>query len=205
MRGIASVEAPREHVLEVAGRLFYAEGIRAVGVDRILAESGVAKATLYRHFRTKDDLVVAFIERRDELWRAWLAERVEALADDVFERPLVVFDAIAERVEAWGFRGCAFINTIAEFPDAAHPAHRAAVAHKARVRQYLESLLSDAGHDEPGDLAHQLMLLVDGAIAGAVRAQSPLPATVARRAAEVLLAEAQLPTTREGTGNVTAT
>lgn len=103
MRGRANVDDPREHVLAVAARLFYAEGIRAVGIERVQAESGVARATIYRHFPGKDAFVLAFIEQRDESWRAWLRERVEALSPEPDGRPLAVFDAIAERIRASAF------------------------------------------------------------------------------------------------------
>ena len=104
----------RSHILEVAERLFYAEGYRAVGVDRLIAEADVAKATFYRHFRTKDDLLVAVLEARDARFREWLARRVEALAADPRDRPLAVFDALAELFAADDFRGCAFLNTMVE-------------------------------------------------------------------------------------------
>jgi AcrR family transcriptional regulator len=187
MRGVRTVEAPREHVLEVATRLFYAEGIRAVGVDRILAESGIAKATLYRHFPTKDELVVAFIERRDLQWREWLAQRVGELEANPRERPIAVFEALRERLSTKGYRGCAFTNTIAEFPDRSHPAHRAAARHKEQVRVFIRGLLREGGYAHPDELASQLMLLLDGAIATAVRTHSPEPAALAHRAAAVLL------------------
>src|SRR5437660_1647306 len=93
----------RERLLDAAEELFYAEGVRAVGVERILAESGVGRASFYRHFASKDDLVVAVLRRRDQAWRAWLAERVDALGG----KPLDVFAALAERFACADFRGCA--------------------------------------------------------------------------------------------------
>src|SRR5436190_23651368 len=96
----------RERLLDAAEELFYAEGIRGVGVERILAESGVGRASFYRHFQSKDELVVAVLRARDERWRLWLDEAVTAHGGG----PLAVFDALAERFAAVDFRGCAFIN-----------------------------------------------------------------------------------------------
>ncbi|MYS87306.1 TetR/AcrR family transcriptional regulator [Embleya scabrispora] len=173
----------RDRLLATAEELFYAEGIRAVGIERILAESGVGRASLYRHFPSKDDLVVAVLEARDRRWRSWLAERVEALGG----HPLAVFDALAERFAHNDFRGCAFINTMIESADPDSPAHRVAAAHKERVVDYLEQLLTAAEVTEPALQARQFALLMDGAIVTALRERTPTPAARARRLAETLL------------------
>jgi AcrR family transcriptional regulator len=102
--------APRERILDAASAAFYRRGIRAVGVDSVIADADVAKATLYRHFPSKDALVQAFLERRDERWRAWFADAVERLAPDPADRPLAAFDALGEWFGSEDFRGCAFIN-----------------------------------------------------------------------------------------------
>src|SRR2546421_9625095 len=98
----------RQRLLETAEELFYADGIRAVGLERILSTSGVGRASFYRHFTGKDELVVAVLRERDRQWRAWLADRVAALGG----QPLCVFDALAERFARADFRGCAFINAM---------------------------------------------------------------------------------------------
>lgn len=174
----------RDRLLATAEELFYAEGIRAVGVERILAESGVGRASMYRHFPSKDDLVVAVLEARDQRWRSWLAERVEALGG----HPLTVFDALAERFEREDFRGCAFINTMIESADPDSPAHRVAAAHKEHVVDYLEQLLTAAGIAEPAVQASRFALLMDGAIVTALRERTPAPAARARHLAQALLA-----------------
>ncbi|MFI6581040.1 TetR/AcrR family transcriptional regulator [Embleya sp. NPDC050493] len=174
----------RDRLLATAEELFYAEGIRAVGIERILAESGVGRASLYRHFPSKDDLVVAVLEARDRRWRSWLAERVDALGG----HPLAVFDALAERFAHNDYRGCAFINTMVESADPDSPAHRVAAAHKESVVAYLEQLLSTAEVAEPALQARQFALLMDGAIVTALRERTPAPAARARRLAETLLA-----------------
>ena len=127
--------AARERILDAASAAFYARGLGAVGVDAIVEDAGVAKATLYRHFRTKDDLVVAFLRRRDERWRAWLRDAVERLAGGrPAERPLCVFDALGEWFASEEFRGCAFINAATEIADPAHPARSAVEDHSSALR-----------------------------------------------------------------------
>ncbi|MGW2218141.1 TetR/AcrR family transcriptional regulator [Nonomuraea sp. NPDC001684] len=180
----------RERLLDAAEDLFYAEGIRAVGVERILSVSGVGRASFYRHFPSKDDLVVAVLRRRDERWRAWLAERVEALGG----HPLDVFDALAERFARADFRGCAFINTMIETADPDSAAHRVAAEHKERVRAYVSGLIERDGRADAAELAHLFVLLVDGAIVTAVRERSTRPAQRARAAAAALLAPARTTT-----------
>ena len=126
----------REHVLGVAHELFYWHGIRAAGVDdRVAAAAGVAPTTLYRLFASKDDLVAAYIERADRLYREWFdAAAGPAGGPDPREQILAVFDALGEQVQPQRCRGCPFLMALAEFPDRAHPAHRAAVAMKAWLR-----------------------------------------------------------------------
>jgi AcrR family transcriptional regulator len=168
----------RQRLLDTAEKLFYADGIRATGVERILQESGVGRASFYRHFASKDDLVVAVIRSRDERWRAWLAQAVTERGN----HPLDVFDALADRFAANDFRGCAFINTMVEIADPAHPGFHAAAEHKRLVTEYLDGLLDDR------DLAEQFQLLVDGAIVTALREGTPAPAARARKIAKALLA-----------------
>ncbi|KAB1142525.1 TetR/AcrR family transcriptional regulator [Streptomyces luteolifulvus] len=173
----------RERLLETAEELFYAEGIRAVGVERILAESGVGRASFYRHFASKDDLVVAVLQRRDEAWRAWLAERVDALGGE----PLDVFNALAERFTRADFRGCAFINTMAETADTESGAYRVAAEHKERVTTYVAGLLAQNGHAAPDELARRFVLLMDGAIVTALRERTPAAANEACTLAAAML------------------
>jgi AcrR family transcriptional regulator len=174
--------------METAEDLFYAEGVRAVGVERILSESGVGRASFYRHFAGKDDLVVAVLEARDRAWLDWLTTAVTAATDDPAQRPLAVFDALSERFSRKEFRGCAFINTIVEAADATSPAHRAADRHKRRVIAYLTELLAAAGQPDPEGLARQFALLIDGALVTAVRESSPDAAARAGEVAARLLA-----------------
>ncbi|MET7442289.1 TetR/AcrR family transcriptional regulator [Streptomyces sp. NPDC004082] len=175
----------RERLLNAAEDLFYAEGIRAVGVERILAESGVGRASFYRHFAGKDELVVAVLQRRDQAWRTWLTERVAALGG----KPLDVFGALAERFAGSDFRGCAFINTMVETADTGSPAYRVAADHKEHVTAYVAGLLAEDGHEDAEPLARRLVLLMDGAIVTALRERTTVPAAEARAVAAAMLGD----------------
>ncbi|MEW6644761.1 MAG: TetR/AcrR family transcriptional regulator [Pseudomonadota bacterium] len=182
---------PRTRILQTAETLFYRHGIRSIGVDRLIAESGVAKATFYRHFPSKDDLALAFIRGRDASWRDWLARTVARLAPEPRQRPLAIFDAIRERFEDPEFRGCAFSNSIAEVAQGDSAVHQAAAEHKRAVTAMIADYLRGAGVSRTAqrdELARALMLLLDGAIVTAVREQSPAAADAAKRIAATLLA-----------------
>lgn len=179
--------AARERILDAASVAFYRDGIRAVGVDAVVASAGVAKATLYRHFRSKDELVQAFLLRRDLRWRRWLQEAVERLAPSPADRPLAVFDALGEWFASDEFRGCAFINAAAEITDPAHPAREAVREHKRALGEYLERVVRDAGLAEPAARAGALLLLVEGCIVSALIEDDAGPARRARDAARTLL------------------
>lgn len=155
---------PRERILAAASRLFYAQGFHHTGIDLIIAEAGVAKMSLYQHFRSKDELIGAFLARRDDLWCGWLQARVEALGGTPRARLLAVFDALGEWFTSDDFRGCAFINAAAEFTDAKHSARVISQRHKERVAAYLKTLAEAAKMSRPAELAAQLALLAEGAI-----------------------------------------
>lgn len=175
------MSAARDRVLKTASRLFHREGIRAVGVDRIAAEAEVGKMTLYRHFATKDDLVVAVLEGRDGPARAALAAAMEHAGDDPHARLLAPFAMLEPWFASKGFRGCPFMNASLELHDPAHPARAVARRHKAATRDVFATAAGAAGYDAAwaGALADQLALLFDGAIA---QAQMRDPQTVARAA-----------------------
>ncbi len=187
-----SISPARERLLNAASELFYARGIGAVGVDTIIARADVARATFYKHFPAKDDLVVAFLRRRDAIWRKWLGETIEQLAPDPKARPLAIFDALFERFSAGDFRGCAFINSIVEFANRDHPAHIAADAHKRAVTLQVGEMLSAAGYPDT-DLAASIMMLMDGAIVTALREGAPDAAVRAKSIAAGLIAQTCAP------------
>src|SRR3984957_18666040 len=153
----------RERILRTAAPLFYQRGVRAVGVDLVVEEAGVAKTSLYRHFRTKDDLVAAFLQREDEdFWGHWDSVARQHKADPLAELEAHL-DWIAERVGRPNYRGCPQINVAAEFPDPDHPARRVATAHKRELRRRLKDLAQRLHANRPDELAAQLSLLINGA------------------------------------------
>lgn len=153
----------RERILETAAALFYQEGVRAVGVDLVVEQSGVAKTSLYRHFATKDDLVVAFLEQEDaEYWRDW--DAVAAQAEDDAEAELGShLRWIADHIATPRYRGCPFLNVATEFPASSHPARAVAMRNKTELLRRLGVLAKKMGVRKPDELAHQLVLLIDGA------------------------------------------
>jgi AcrR family transcriptional regulator len=171
--------SPRDRILDTASELFYRDGVRAVGVDRVIAESGVAKMTLYNHFGSKDALIAAWLRRRDAEWMAWLEQRVEANGGDL----AAVFDALAEWFRTPDFRGCAFINTRAELGSSNQDAADAVVAHKKALLDLLERVARGSGADDPAAVAAELLVLVDGAIVTASIGSERAPAAIAKRAA----------------------
>jgi AcrR family transcriptional regulator len=188
---IRSIAMPRgrpsvaETILDHALRLFYAEGIRATGVDRVIAEAGVAGMSFYRNFKSKDGLVAAVLERRDRLWMDWFRGVVEAGDADPARRLLRVFDALGQWFARPDFHGCMFINAAGEFADADSTARRAAAGHKARLRAYMADLATQAGL-EPG-LGAMLFLLAEGAIVAAFVQGDKDAAALAGQAAQRLI------------------
>ncbi|MFJ9371437.1 TetR/AcrR family transcriptional regulator [Nocardia sp. NPDC101769] len=176
---------PRERVLATASKLFYREGIRAVGVDRIAAEANVSKMTLYRHFPTKDDLVVAVLEARDEPAQAMLA--AATATGTARDRLLGGFTLLETWFTSKGFRGCPFMNASLELADPGHPARAVAERHKTATSDQFRVLAHDAGIADPNGLADQLAILFDGAIAQAQMRDCRLVARAALAAATTLV------------------
>ena len=182
--------AKREQLVDTAIELFYRGGFNATGIDKVLAEAGVAKMTLYNHFKSKDELILATLRRRDERFRNTLMRSVEERADTPRERLLAVFDAHGEWFHEEGFRGCMFINAAAEFSDIADPIHAIAAEHKRLIVGYLAQLAREAGVKDPERLAFDLSLLLDGAIVCAQISGDADAASRSRDAARVLIDEA---------------
>ena len=167
-RSVDSVDDARERALRTAYRLFSRHGVQAIGVDRIIAEAGIAKATLYRHFRSKEELIVAALERREALWtRGWLEQEIKRRARKPETRLLAIFDAFDDWFRRDDYESCLFINTLLETHDRASPIGSASVAHLANVRDVARELADEAGIPDPDGLARQWQLLMAGAITGA--------------------------------------
>jgi AcrR family transcriptional regulator len=182
-----------QRILETASELFYRRGVRAVGIDLVVEEAGVAKTSLYRHFRTKDELVAAFLGREDEdFWATWdrVAEREQYDAARELEAHL---DWIGERIGRPYYRGCPQLNVAAEFPDPDHPARKVAAAHKRELRRRLEGIAARLGVQDPTELGGQLSLLINGAFVSS-QVLSPREATqLLSNAAQALVSAAGRP------------
>jgi AcrR family transcriptional regulator len=154
--------------MTAAYELFSTQGVKATGVDSIIERSGVARQTMYRHFPSKEHLVLAFLERREELWtRDWLQTEVERRARDPDERLLAIFDALDEWFRRPDFEGCSFINVMLEHPDLADPLHRASVSYLAGGRHFVEDLARRAGITDADGFAREWHILVKGSIVAA--------------------------------------
>ncbi len=180
----------REQLVDTALELFYRRGFNATGIDKVLAEAGVAKMTLYNHFKSKDELILATLRRRDERLRNGLMRYVEEHAESPRDRLLAVFDAHGAWFKQEDYRGCMFINAAAEFSGIADPIHGIAAEHKRLMVRYLAKLAEDVGAKDPQRLAFELLLLLDGAIVCAQISRQTDAADRARAAAEVLIDDA---------------
>ncbi len=168
--------------MTAAYELFSRQGVQAVGVDAIIERSGVARQTLYRHFGSKQELVLAFLERRQEVWTyGWLAAEVRRRERDPSRRLLAIFDVFDGWFRDPEFEGCSFINVMLEYPSPDHPLHQAAAGYLSRIRDFLTELAADAGVGDPTGFARQWHILMKGSIVAA--GEGDLDA--ARRAQEI--------------------
>ncbi|MGZ4979080.1 MAG: TetR/AcrR family transcriptional regulator [Methylobacter sp.] len=177
----------QDKILQAASELFYSQGIRATGVDAIAKAANTTKMSLYKYFPSKDELVLAFLRKRDEDFRAWFVDRVNAKADTPKAKLLAVFDVIGEWMAIPEFRGCAFINASAEFPLEANPVHQVSAEFYDHFRNYMADLAGQCGSRAPENLALQLSLLVEGAIVSEQMKRRSGSAGQARQAAVVLI------------------
>lgn len=160
---MANPSATREQILTTAATLFFRDGFRAVGVDTIVAESGVAKMTLYRHFPSKDDLIVAYLEDTNKKFWVWFDKAIAPYPDQPREQILAFFRSLEELITKPACYGCPFLIAATEFPNVNEPAHQVALANKNAVRQRFQDLLTQANIHPADILADHLSLLVDGA------------------------------------------
>lgn len=152
----------KDRLLQTAAQLFFQRGFRAVGVDTISAESGIGKMTLYRHFPSKDDLIVAYLRNSDQdFWRHF--EQSTHAAVSAREKLLAFFRALQDYVTSTACYGCPFINIASEYPEPDYPGHKIALAHKRAVRERFLHLAMESGARQPELLADALLLLMDGA------------------------------------------
>ncbi|WP_020406977.1 TetR/AcrR family transcriptional regulator [Hahella ganghwensis] len=178
----------REHLLQTALQLFNEHGFNATGIDRVQAASGVSKTTMYKHFKSKDELIQAVLELRQKEFDQWLRRRVDEVTIDRYpEHPagkiLALFDILDEWFNSENFFGCNFINASAEFCQKSHPIHRMASQCKLSMLEFITQLLPPET-DQPEELARDICLLIDGAI---VSAHTACAKEAARRAKNILL------------------
>ena len=158
----------RERIMETANRLFYSEGLRATGIDRIIAESGVAKMSFYRHFPAKRDLIVAFLEKRSKEWMAWFRSEV----DRRLAKRGAGLEVISDTLESWfaqtDFRGCTFMNSVAEGAHEEPLIAQVVLDHKAELGKYIQELASRLGLSSPKRVHEAVMVVIEGSV---IRAQ----------------------------------
>jgi len=169
----------RARLVGTASRLFYAEGIHAVGIGRIIRAAGVTRATLYHHFPGKDDLVVAYLTEADQAMRARVdAARANGAADDVIR---AVGQSVADDIRSAEFRGCAFLNAAAEYPDPDHVVHQAVLRHRQWFLDTMTELFDDTGKPDAEPAARHFLMLRDGAMtSGGLTDPAPICDTLLR-------------------------
>ncbi|MBK1883578.1 TetR/AcrR family transcriptional regulator [Luteolibacter pohnpeiensis] len=183
--------AKREQLLDTAWSLFCRNGYRAVGIDTVLAEAGVAKMTLYKHFASKEDLIASAMEKNSSLVLASLEQVIEAAGPDPDQRLMAVFDWLAGWFSQKDFSGCAFLKAVGEYNGEDDKPRQAGAAFKQAMQERLEQLCVDANLKSPSQLARQLLLLMDGATLHADMYHRADYASDARAAAQALIAAAR--------------
>jgi AcrR family transcriptional regulator len=179
----------RDRILDTATRLFYDHGVHAVGQQQLIEECGCGKNLLYREFASKDELVVAYLDRKARESEAIVAAAMAPYADDPAARTLAIVRSVAAQIATPGYRGCPFLNVHAEFPDPDHPVNRAAVAHRHTNLERFRQLAEQAGASNPAVLADRIMLIVDGMYAnGAMQGGEATMAAAVAFAEEVVRA-----------------
>src|SRR4029077_18116210 len=180
-------DSGRERISRAAYDLFSREGVRAVGVDAVIARAGTAKMTLYRNFSSKDDLIIEFLRRREQLWtQDWLKAESTRRCHTPREQLLAIFEVFSEWFGQPDFEGCSFLTTMIEVNDREHPVHQAAVGHLANIRGYIEKLAAEAGIGDIDSFARQWHILMKGAIMAAHEGDTAAAAR-ARELGELLL------------------
>lgn len=192
------VSSKREHLVKVAQELFYQQGIRATGIDAILATSGVAKKTLYNHFPSKNELILATLKHRDDAFMLMLEEGVKkfikpyqkAQTSNLKLAPILAFfDTLTHWFNSDHFNGCMFINVSAEYPTNTCSIHKACSQHKNIVIEFITSLLGEVTSNDNSELATQMAILADGAIVNAHTTNNLRAADQAKIIAETILTQ----------------
>ena len=183
----AATVSVERRILDTACQLFYEEGLHAVGIDRLLVEAGAAKASLYSHYASKDELVAAYLDALGRGWRARVEERLAPKDGRAGLRAL--FELVEEWVRSKTFRGCPFLNAVSELPDPAHPAREAVRRHREWLHGLIRGLVASAGNRDVARVTRAIVVLYDGAIASAAQDGDPGAVAAASHAASRLLDE----------------
>ena len=178
----------RDQLVEKALQAFYQGGFHAIGMDKVAAQSGVSKTAIYKHFRTKDELILATLQLRDSNFRDWLTRRINALTSTPKEKLPAIFEALHEWFKEPGFSGCMFVKASAEFMNRTDPIYMASAAHKRKLLDYFTELAKDAGARRPKALAGQLLILKEGAIVMAHLDDPDQVAATAKAASDAVIA-----------------
>ena len=178
----------REHILDVASTLFYRHGVRNIGIDRIISESGIARTTLYNHFKSKDLLIEEYLRRASTRWMKWYAGKIDRVSEDPRERILGAFTVLDGWFRSRDFRGCSVTNAMVELADDDHPAAAVKDEYHEGLRRLFTGLVRDAGPTDPDELVEELIVILRGAMTSALLDGPQGVAQRARRTAEHLLA-----------------
>jgi AcrR family transcriptional regulator len=179
-----------QRLIDAASALFFRDGINATGIAAVAEFAGVSKMTLYAHFASKDELIVAFLDKRNERWEA-AVEQTLAASEAPAEKLLGLFDLHRQWLRVGGLRGCPYVNSAAEFPDRSHPVRLAVDRHKQGVKQHLLDLAERAGLTDPQTLVRRLFLLLEGAFLTGALENDDSVFLVARALAAELIDAAQ--------------
>ncbi len=177
----------RDELVSKALDVFYRSGFHATGMDTLVKETGVSKTSMYKHFRTKDELIIAVLQLRDENFQNWLYGRMEKLSNTPAGQLIGAFTALGEWFAKPEFAGCMFVKASSEFQNHAHPVYRQSSAHKQMLLDHFTALAQSAGVPDPAALARQLLMLKEGAIVLAAMSVTPDPAGDALQTAQMLL------------------
>ena len=192
MKKIEKKISVRDKILNTAVELFYSRGVNKVGIDEIIERSGVAKMSLYNHFKSKDELVIAFLECINAQWLPMMRQKVEQLASKPENRLAALFDALEEWFKSKEFRGCPYINTTAEIADINHPVAKKCLSFKQCLFDYVEELVKQAGVSKSKDITSQIVLIIDGSIVRTLMTKNADHAKLAKKACFILIDQAKL-------------
>lgn len=185
--------SPRDRLVVAAADSFYLYGVRAVGIDRLIREADVAKATFYDHFRSKNDLVVAYLEAWDRGWLSWFRQSVQARAVVAVDQIFAMFDVLADLFADGEFRGCAFARAITDIGADDERVGEISRRHKAALETHIAAVAADSSLTDPEVLARQLVLLIEGAVVTAARERTTEAAHLAQAIARTLVRSHLIP------------